>query len=192
MTSAEAPLTRQEPYFIPNEDKLKEQEQKLRDRLELLIKLFITHGISKILAYSWCLDFIKESRDKIVSYVNEESKKQKLEEIELTNKYDIILTEIGTSFKKTLDMIEADTFKAEKLTLILELMSAYVIYKALSVSTLELAKINKITAVQWVIVDDEKTCLQCRENEGLHGIEDCPECPAHVGCRCVIILPGGQ
>jgi hypothetical protein len=190
MNLAEPPQTRQESYFEPNEERLKKEEQRLKDDLELLLQIYLAGSISKILAFALGLDIVKNARNRIVDMINESAVETGLREItEISNEF---LKMIADDLKKFLDGIEDKTLSVERQSFFINLLSSYIIFKSLADNTELLARTNSLTTLLWVIVDDEKTCDLCRENEGLHDITSLPPMPAHYSCRCFWILPGGQ
>ena len=68
-----------------------------------------------------------------------------------------------------------------------ETVAQTAIMTAHNLARLQSFKSTGVKRVEWISGTDENTCEYCRSNDGKQwSIDKVPQCPAHIGCRCVL------
>ena len=147
----------------------------------------INNALSYADAYDIGAEWFEEEYLTIINTINKKAEELDLSPVSVERLHPL-LEETIEDFKNQLQELEAETVKPDDIIIRVGLTAWLITHVLAGQVTIEVAEQSDVELIAWVTSGDTKVCDICEANEGTHPLNELPEFPAHIGCRCHLEL----
>ena len=152
-----------------------------------MILLLLNEYLSYADAYDLGAEWFTDEYNYIINLVNKKARELGLPQVSVERLHPL-LEETIEDFKNQLQELEAETVKPDDIIIRAGLTAWLITHVLAGQVTIEVAEQSDVELIAWVTSGDTKVCDICEANEGTHPLNELPEFPAHIGCRCHLEL----
>ena len=147
----------------------------------------INNALSYADAYDIGAEWFEEEYLTIINTINKKAEELDLSPVSVERLHPL-LEETIEDFKNQLQELEAETVKPDDIIIRVGLTAWLITHVLAGKATIEIAEESNAVLIAWVTNGDTKVCDICEANEGVYELNELPEYPAHVACRCWLEL----
>jgi len=147
----------------------------------------INNALSYADAYDIGAEWFEEEYLTIINTINKKAEELDLSPVSVERLHPL-LEETIEDFKNQLQELEAETVKPDDIIIRAGLTAWLITHVLAGQVTIEVAEQSDVELIAWVTSGDTKVCDICEANEGVYELNELPEYPAHVACRCWLEL----